>query len=157
MLPNREEVAALFREHAPGLEINIVHACSRVCFDIEIDGAAYRAGVVSSTYDYYTSRLHLLQHDMTLLVVYEHNTYVDLPVLSLEEGYLYAPKERPHWYDPEVPTHTRKSAKVVVGGLLAGVDEAYARLQTMKRTTRLAYMARLSNYLSLKPGRHVEV
>ena len=152
----RSEVAVLFLQQARSLQVAIVQEENGYTYNVEVDGVAYHACVLSSSRDYYDYRLHIHSPNVTMLIVGEHTTRVTVPVLALDEGYFYAPTEAPRWYTPDAP-RTLKDAMVVVGGLLSGVDEAYQQLHEMKRSTRYRYLARMREYLSRKQGRQLVV
>lgn len=154
---HREAIAALLKQHASALDIQIVSTGPNYRYDLEIDGKRYRAVALSSSRHYYDYRLHLISTSpIEMLVVGAHDTRTSLPVLALDEGYFYAPYEAPRWYEPDA-VRTRKDAMVVIGGLISGVEEEYTRLNQMKRTTRYRYLAQMNTYLSLKQGRQLVV
>ena len=152
----RSEVSVLFLQQARSLQVTIVQEVSGFTYTVEVDGTPYHACVLSTSRDYYDYRLHISSSHITMLIVGEHNTRVTIPVLALDEGYLYAPTEAPRWYTPDAG-RTLKDAMVVVGGLLSGVEDSYQQLQEMKRSTRYRYLARMRSYLSLKQGRQLVV
>ena len=86
-----------------------------------------------------------------LLVSWRHNSVVPLPVLALDEGYLYAPYEFPHGFDLQAKL-TKKSSKIFLGALLAGIQGAYDRLSSLPRSTRQRYERKLRS-VSVRPGR----
>lgn len=152
----RDEVAALLMQHAPSLRVEIVAKQHGLTFELDVDGTRYLACVLSASRDYYTHRLNILAPHLTMLVVGHHDTRVILPVLALDEGYLYAPTEPPRWYTPDTK-RTRKNAMVIVGGLLSGVEEAYEEVSQMKPSTRYRYLALMRHYLTVKQGRQLSL
>ena len=152
----RDEVAALLLQHAPSLRVEIVSARHGLTYELDIDGTRYLACALSASRDYYGYRLNRLAPHLTLLVVGRHDTRVILPVLALDEGYLYAPTEPPRWYMPDAK-RTRRDAMVVVGGLLSGVEETYEQVRQMKPSTRYRYLALMRHYLNVKQGRQLTV
>lgn len=152
----RSEVSVLFLQQARSLQVTIVQEVNGYTYTVKVDEITYHACVLSASRDYYDYRLHISGPHITMLIVGEHNTRVSLPVLSLDEGYFYAPTEAPLWYTPDAQ-RTLKDAMVVVGGLLSGVEDSYQQLQEMKRSTRYRYLARMRTYLSLKQGRQLVV
>jgi len=152
----RHHVAALLKQQARSLEVEILAEGQNYIYEVMVDETRYVACLLSASRDYYGYRLNLSRLDLTMLIVGEHDTRVSVPVLALDEGYFYAPAEAPRWYKPDA-IRTRKDAMVVVGGLLSGVEEAYEQVRDMKRSTRYLYFARMREYLSAKQGRQLVV
>ena len=152
----RYQVAAFLKQQARSLKVEILSEGQGYTCDVQVDETRYLACVLSASRDYYNFRLNISGTHITMLIVGEHNTRVSIPVLALDEGYLYAPTEAPRWYSPDA-VRTRKDAMVVVGGLLSGVEEAYEQVRNMKPSTRYLYFARMREYLSLKQGRQLVV
>jgi hypothetical protein len=152
----RDEVAALFRQQAHVLDIEVVQELPNYLYEVMIDETAYIVCALPRSSDYYHCRLNLTASHVTALVVATHDTRVSMPVLALDEGYFYAPSEAPRWYQPEMP-RTRKQAMVIIGGLLSGVEEAFQQVNAMKPSTRYRYFAHMRSFLSFRQGRQLIV
>jgi len=109
--------------------------------------------ILISSSDYWKQRIHLLSHDLTLLIVWKHDSIVPLPVLALDSG---------HWHSAR--THTKKrtvrnryTAWMLIGELLCGMQSAYDELNQLPYQTRHRYLKRVHTLMHRAKGRPVTV
>ncbi|MBX6361614.1 MAG: hypothetical protein IRZ03_16225 [Acidobacterium ailaaui] len=114
---------------------------------LEQDGAGRVLRYLTSSADYWGLSARAPERQMPdrfLLVVWRHTSCVPLPVFALEEGRLYAPYNLPYSFPSLLEVKlTKKTSRVFLGALLAGVQDAYVRLQQMPRATRARYLRKL--------------
>jgi len=103
--------------------------------------------------DYWRQRVHLLTHDLTLLIVWKHDSIVPLPVLALNSG---------HWHSARThtikrTTRNRYTSWLLLGELLCGMQSAYDELETLPYQTRHRYLKRVHALMHRAKGRPVIV
>lgn len=154
---DRETVALLLLQHVPRLHFQVEAGPAAFTYRLEREGQWYTACVLVRSSDYWRFRLHLTNPHISMLVCLLHDSCVPMPVQSLGDGYFYTPYETPSWYQLEASRFTSKTAPVLLGQLLCGVQAAYERLQAFTcPRTRSRYLARLHEYSQHKQGRPVQ-
>lgn len=162
MLVERSYTMRLLLAQAPALHIRLEALRGGQCVRLSIGDTgtaeAYTAWLCERSSDYWTERVHLLDIDghINLVVCLKHDSCLPLRVLALDTGTLYGARNTPAWYTPEKRTTWTGSA-VFLGQLLSGVAEAYQALDTLPRSTRYRYLARVKSTLKGKRGRPVRV
>ncbi len=157
---SRQDVHNLLLAQLKSLELQVVTVHSQFLWSVEIadqgEHKTYTAVILPSSFDYWRRRYHLAKHPPTLVICYEHDSCLNLPVLSLHDGYLYAPCHFPHWFGDYEARATRRGKQIFLGALLSGVGSAFAALDRLPRSTRYRYHNDLKLLRRKKRGRPVE-
>ena len=149
---DRRETLNLFLSHAPALHIALLRVYSTYSLEVEITGQSYRALVLARSSDFWIQRIHLQRMRPSLVICYQHDTCNPCAALALDEGYLYADCELPHWYTPE-KRFTKRGHMVLLGQLLSGVEAGFQQLETLPRSTRYRYLAQIKHFMQNRAGR----
>jgi hypothetical protein len=116
----------------------------------------HTAVILSTSFEYWQHRYHLAKHPPELVICYTHDTCCNVPVLSLHDGYLYAPCQFPSWFSTYADRVTRRGKQVFLGALLSGMSSAFAELDRLPRATQYRYHNDLKLLRRKKRGRPVE-
>lgn len=104
----------------------------------------YIAVILLSSFDYYEKRYHLASVNPSLIICFEHNTVLPIPVLSLRSGNLAKAYELPESIELSDLAATRRSKlahKVLLGMYMSGVKAAQAIVKDLPETTKRRYMS----------------
>ncbi len=158
---DRLGVARLFVQHAHALGASSIQQLPGAPSTYSVAITDHDRGVVWThtalilvrSNDYWTKRVHLLRHDLTLLIVWTHDSILPLPVLALDSG---------HWHSARTHTKQRLSrnrytAKMLLGELLCGIQSAYDELETLPYQTRHRYLQRVHDLMHRAKGRPLTV
>ena len=135
---------------------HIGHRQGRV-YDILMDGKAYSAVILASSFDYYQLRYHIAMDVPTLVICYEHTTVLPVPVLSLRAGNYAKPYELPECiYDVEGQRCSKIGSQVLLGQYVCGVTKAQDIINNyLPPTTRKRYQERAKALMRRKVGKPV--
>lgn len=147
MKPAIEWLRHLLATQAPRLDLEIDPGQETV---VSAQYGRRRLLILSHSEEYWTF-IPASQADQLFAVAWAHTSCLPCPVLSLEDGYTYAPYEFPRGFDLWSKL-TKKNSRIFLGCLLAGVQEAYDRLAVMPRSSRARYISRL-NAAIIRRGR----
>lgn len=139
-------------------------------------GERLRAVILARSSDWYTYRLNCTSqwdHGITACVCGTHDSCIDAPVLALDTMRWYKPKEMRAIFGtlqpqlnangkliPDTFDKARKSHyghNMLIGALMCGLPEAFARLEAMADSTRYRIEAELVRLHTRKQGRPLEV
>jgi hypothetical protein len=124
--------------------------------EIIADGQ-YRAVLLINSFDYYLDRYHMSKNRPSLIICFDHNTCVPIPVLSVHYGHLAASYELPEViHDIETQRHTKVGSKVFVGMYLSGLRQAQAMMQEFPPSTKTRYKQRITTLNKRKVGTPVK-
>jgi hypothetical protein len=158
---DRAGVKRLFVEHAEALGASSIRRAADAPYTFHLSIMdqdrglmwAQTALVLVRSSDYWQQRIHLLDHDLTLLIVWKHDSIVPLPVLALDSG---------HWHSAR--THTRQrttrnryTAWQLLGELLCGMQSAYDELDHISYQAKHRYLKRVHELMHRAKGRPVAV
>src|SRR5713226_7863084 len=146
----REQTLNLFLTHSQALHVELAKVYTSYSLEVSVEGKPYRALILSHSSEYWKQRLHLRRPE--LVICYSHDTCLPCAGLALDEGYLYAPGELPHWYAPE-KRFTARGHMVLLGQLLAGNEAGFQQLEKLPRSTRYRYLARMRRCMQNRAGR----
>ena len=136
------DVLGLFLSRRDNYEVSNVKPFHGSMYDVAMNGKSYQAVLLVSSFDYYQKRYHITKHPPTLVVCFEHNTVLPLPVLSLRRGHLADPYELPSEItDIEGQRRTRLGRKVLLGMYISGMKVAQAIVKDLPRSTRNRYLS----------------
>ena len=103
--------------------------------------------------DYWTRRVHLQKHNLTLLLVWKHDSIIPLPVLSLCDGHWHAARTN----TKPRPIRNRYTAPLLLGELLCGNQRAYDELEHLPDPTKYRYLKRVHELMHREKGRPLAV
>lgn len=152
MQMNREQVLNLFLTHQAALHISVEKVFTSYVIQASVEGKSFRAVILVRSSDYWQQRLHLNRARVGLVIAYQHDTCLPCAALALDEGFLYAPGELPHWYTPD-KRFTTRGHMVLLGQLLAGNDAGYQQVESLPRSTRYRYLAEVKRFMQNRQGR----
>lgn len=115
----------------------------------------FRAVILARSNDYWTKRYHLASSRPTMVICYEHDTCINIPVLSLHDGLLFASCRFPDWFTSYEQRATERGARIYLGALLSGVGSAHELLDHLPRSTKYRYEARMAQHQKRVRGRPV--
>lgn len=115
----------------------------------------FRAVILVQSSDYWTKRYHLANPRPSMVICYEHETCVNLPVLSLHDGVLFAPCRLPLWFTGYEQRVTERGARVFLGALLSGVGSAHEQLDHLPRSTKYRYQVKMAQHRKRARGGQV--
>ncbi len=101
-ITDRAGVARLFVEHAQALGASSIRHAAGAPYTLQLSildpdrGLLWTqtALVLVHSSDYWRQRVHLQPHDLTLLIVWKHDSIVPLPVLALDSGHWHSARTR---------------------------------------------------------------
>src|ERR1700730_11840553 len=100
MLLSRQDTHNLLLAQLRSLDLKVVAVYRQFLWSVEIEDQGrktYTAVILPTSFDYWRRRYHLAQHPPGLIICYEHDTCINVPVLSLHDGMLFAPCHFPTW------------------------------------------------------------
>jgi hypothetical protein len=122
-----------------------------------MNGKAYKAVVLVSSFDYYEKRYHIAMDVPTLVICYEHTTVLSVPVLSLRAGNYAEPYDLPECiHDVEAQRHSKIGSQVLLGMYICGLTKAQDIVNNyLPPTTRKRYQDRAKALLKRRVGKPV--
>lgn len=125
-------------------------------YRVNLNGEYYTAVVLVRSFDYYELRYHIMPQKPDLVVCYEHDTVVPVPVLSTRAGNLAKAYELPESItNIEEQRTTRTGTRVLLGMYISGVRKAQTLVNSLPDSTRKRYMQRVEELGRRRPGRPV--
>lgn len=153
-MKDRAYVRSILYAHAGKATITEIQETKRpYVYSCRVSGYPYVACLLARSSDYWKKRMHLQKTDIKLIIVWEHDSCLSLPVLSLENGRLY----QPYTCAVDTTKRTKATSKAFLGQLLCGVQSAYDALQVMHYQSRRRYERQLEELAHRKKGRPLKV
>lgn len=115
-------------------------------YHVTMQSQDYTAVVLLTSFDYYEKRYHLGKVLPSLVVCFEHNTVLPVPVLSLRAGNLAKEYELPisvELSDLEVKRRSKLAHKVLLGMSMSGMKAAQAIVRKLPETTQRRYTSEI--------------
>jgi len=163
MVLSRQDTHHLLLAQLNSLDLKVISVYRQFLWQVEIEDPddqgrrkRYTAIILPSSFEYWRRRYHLAKHPPELVICYEHDTCLNVPVLSLHDGTLYAPCHFPPWFSEYSARRTRRGKQVFLGALLSGVGSAFAALDSLPRSTQYRYHHELKLLRRKRRGRPVE-
>jgi hypothetical protein len=151
---DRAYVKSLFLAHASKAHVSdIVPAGKPYMFTCRLSGYPQTACMLVRSSDYWTKRMHLQTHAITLFVVWSHDSCLPYTVLCLEDGREYMP----YACALDTSRRTKRTSKAFLGQLLCGVQSAFDALKVMPYQSRRRYERLLDLYAHRLKGRPLKV
>ncbi len=136
------DVVGLLLARRENYEVRSITPFHGNMYHVTMQEQGYTAVVLLSSFDYYDKRYHLGKVVPSLVICFEHNTVLPIPVLSLRVGNLAKPYELPlsvELADLEVKRRSKLAHKVLLGMALSGMKAAQAIMKDLPETTRRRY------------------
>ena len=151
-----------------------LHGCSISLIRLDTN-KRLRAVILARSSDWYRFSLNypLWDHGITAVVCGTHDSCLPVPALALDAMKWYKAKEIRNIFGPLQPAydvndkpipdsfdHARKSHyghNILIGGLMAGLPEAIARLQSLQPSTRYRIEAEVRQLHTRRQGRPIDV
>jgi hypothetical protein len=152
------DILRMFEARADNYSVtNISHVRGRAYFII-MDGKHYNAVVLFNSFQYYELKYHIARQKPTLIICYQHNTVVPIPVLSLKAGRHAKPYEKPEEItDVAEQRFTKTGCRVLLGMYISGVRYAQDLIKEMKSpTTKARYLQKARDLSTRTRGRPVD-
>lgn len=146
LMARRENYAITHIAHQKGRAYTVIMA-----------GVQYHAVVLVSSFEYYEKRYHIAKSVPSLVICYEHNTVLPIPVLSLRAGNLAEPYELPETINNiAAQRFTKTGSRVLLGQYMCGVKDAQSYINNeLPTTTRKRYLTRAKELAKRKRGKPV--
>jgi len=118
----------------------------------------YTAVVLPSSFDFYQKRYHLAKQRSNLVICFQHNTVLPVPVLSMKAGRLAQKYDLPTGItNVEQQRHRSKiGSQVLLGMYLCGMREAQELVDKFEPRTRKRYLQRAKDLGKRRRGRPVD-
>ncbi len=152
------DVIGLLLARRDNYEVGSIKPFHGNMYSITMQSKDYTAVVLLASFDYYKKRYHLAKVLPSLVICFEHNTVLPIPVLSLRAGNLAKPYELPlsiDLPDLEVKRRSKLAHKVLLGMSLSGLRKAQDILRELPETTRRRYTSELKALGKRERGRPV--
>src|SRR2546430_2035747 len=115
MMLSRQDVANLLLAQLRSLDLQVIAYYSQWLVEVEIhehgEPRRYTAVILAASFDYWRKRDHLAANPPGLVICYQHDPFINAPVLSLQDGTFYAPSPSPtcfHDYGKARTSHKGK-------------------------------------------------
>jgi hypothetical protein len=135
---------------------NVAHIRGRA-YSVTMNGRTYNAVVLPNSFSFYEKRYHLAKSRPDLVICFQHDSCLPVPVLSMKAGRLAQKYDLPSGItDVERQRHRSKvGSRVLLGMYLCGMREAQELVNKFEPTTRKRYMQRAKDLGKRRPGRPV--
>ena len=141
-----KDVMGLLLARRDNYEVGSIKPFHGNMYTVTMQSKDYKAVVLLASFDYYEKRYHLAKMLPSLVICFEHNTVLPIPVLSLRAGNLAKPYELPlsiDLPDLEVKRRSKLAHKVLLGMSISGLRKAQDILRELPETTRRRYTSEL--------------
>lgn len=151
------DILRMFEARSDNYSVSSVsHVRGRAYFVI-MAGKHYNAVVLLNSFQYYELKYHIAKNQPTLIICYQHNTVVPIPVLSLKAGRHAKPYELPEEItDVEEQRFTMTGCRVLLGMYISGVRFAQDLIKSLKPTTKARYLQKAKDLSVRRRGRPVD-
>lgn len=157
MLMTEKDVLQLFMARRENYGVtHISHRRGRV-HSVQMNGKHYKAVVLINSFQFYELRYHISKDMPTLVICYEHNTVLAVPVLSLRAGNFADPLDLPEAITDVVAQRFSKTgSQVLLGMYICGMTAAQSIINnSLPATTRKRYQARAKELATRRRGKPV--
>src|SRR5436190_22462048 len=136
---------------------NVAHIRGRA-YSVTMNGERYNAVVLSNSFAFYEKRYHLARSRPDLVICFQHDTALPVPVLSMKAGRLAQKYDLPGGItNVEKQRHRSKvGSQVLLGMYLCGMREAQDLVNKFEHRTRKRYIQRAKDLGKRRRGRPVD-
>jgi hypothetical protein len=152
------DILRMFEARADNYAVKDISHIRGRAYSLTMEGKHYNAVVLFSSFQYYELRYHLARQKPNLVVCYQHNTVVPIPVLSLKAGRHAKEYELPEDItDIEAQRFTKTGCRVLLGMYISGVRRAQDIIKDLESpTTKARYLQKAKDLSRRKRGRPVD-
>jgi hypothetical protein len=157
-MKERDVIHAL-RARADNYGISNITLISGCLYSLLMNGEWHDAVMLLHSFQYYEKQYHITtKRKPTLIVCYEHNTVVPIPVLSMRAGNFAKAYELPEEIDDiETQRWSKLGAQVLLGMYISGVRLAQTIIKELPSSTRNRYLQKVEDLGRRKRGRPVGI
>lgn len=150
------DVLRMFLARADNYGVSRVSLLQGRLYRVTMNDDMYTAVLLVHSFAYYEKRYHISQTRPTLVVCYEHDTVVPIPVLSMRAGNFARAYELPTEIEDIVTQRWSKvGTRVLLGMYISGVRQAQTIVNGLPRATRDRYLHRVKTLGRRARGRPV--
>lgn len=125
-------------------------------YAVTLGADRYAAVLLPCSFDHYRLRYHLADEQPELIICFDHDTVVPVPVLSLRAGNFARAYELPETItDIDRQRRTKTGAQVLLGMYLSGMRAAQSILSELPASTRRRYLHKAKQFGRRKRSRPV--
>jgi hypothetical protein len=122
-----------------------------------MESKTYNAVALLSSFQYYELQYHIARKRPDLVICYQHNSVLPIPVLSTKHGNYAQPYELPEEIeDLEAQRFTKTGCRVLLGMYISGMRRAQDIIKDLKPTTRKRYLQKAKDLGKRRRGRPVD-
>lgn len=153
------DILRMFEARADNYAVKGISHIRGRAYSLAMEGVQYTSAVILlNSFQYYELRYHLAKVKPDLIVCYQHNTVVPIPVLSLKSGNFAKKYELPEEItDVASQRFTKTGSRVLLGMYLSGLRYAQDLIKDMKQaTTKARYLQKAKDLSHRRRGRPVD-
>ena len=151
------DVLRMFLARADNYSVTSIKYTRGRAYSVEIKGKTYNAVVLPSSFCYYSLQYHIARHKPDLVICYQHDSVLPIPVLSTKHGNYAEAYELPEEItDIEEQRFSRTGSRVLLGMYISGVRRAQDIIKDLKPTTKARYLQKAKELGQRKRGRPVD-
>lgn len=156
-MPMKEtDVLRLFLARRDNYGVSSITPLHGRLYTVEMNGVQYRAVMLLHSFAYYELRYHIAPVPPTLVICYQHDTVVSIPVLSLKVGNFAHAYELPEEItDVEAQRNSQRGSQVLLGMYLSGMKVAQTMVNGLPGSTKNRYLRKAKLLGKRKRGRPV--
>lgn len=151
------DVLRMFLARADNYSVTSIRHTRGRAYSITMGGRTYNAVVLLSSFEYYELQYHIARHKPDLVLCYQHNSVLPIPVLSTRVGNYADAYELPEEIeDLEVQRHSKTGARVLLGMYISGLRRAQELIKELPKSTRNRYLQKAKELGKRRRGRPVD-
>jgi hypothetical protein len=151
------DILRMFEARADNYAVKDVSHIRGRAYSLTMAGQQYNAVVLFKSFQYYELGYQLAKLKPTIIICYQHNTVVPIPVLSLKAGRHAKAYELPEEItDIEQQRFTKTGSRVLLGMYISGVRFAQDLVKDLRPTTKARYLQKAKDLSRRKRGRPVD-
>jgi hypothetical protein len=122
-----------------------------------MEGKTYNAVVLLNSFQYYELQYHIARKKPDLVICFQHDSVLPVPVLSTRVGNYAKAYELPEEIeDIEEQRHSKTGARVILGMYISGLRRAQDMLKNLPKSTRNRYLQKAKELSKRRRGRPVD-
>jgi hypothetical protein len=157
---NEVDVFRLLLARRDNYDISEMKPIGGRAYSLVMGGRRYNAVILPNSFDYYELRYHIAKHLPDLVICFQHNSVLPIPVLSLKASNLAKPCELPTGIMnlEKQRHHSKIGSQCLLGAYLCGLKSAQDIIhhKDFSPRTRRRYLQKARELGRRKPGRPVD-
>lgn len=151
------DVLRMFLARADNYSVTSIKHTRGRAYSVVMKGQPYNAVVLSHSFQYYELKYHIARHKPDLVICYQHDSVLPIPVLSTKHGNYAEAYELPEEIiDIEEQRFSRTGSRVLLGMYISGMRRAQDIIKELKPTTRKRYLQKAKDLGKRTRGRPVD-